>query len=158
MRALALLLVLATPVPQRPATGDRLRPAPKSDRIRSVDLKALFTGELGAVSTREVVYADLTEDGVEEAIVPLDAQGSAADVAIAVFGYDEVGVLRPLLLHRGQHLAFKVTAGKLTITEPVYGPGEPNCCPSGSVVIGYRWDGQALVPSARRTVAPKSSK
>jgi hypothetical protein len=158
MRALALLLLLAAPATKRPPTGDRQRPAPKADLIRSVELKALFTGELGTVSSREVVYVDLTGDGVEEAIVPIDSKGSAADVAIAVFGYDDAGVLRPMLLHRGQHLALRLVAGNLVITEPLYGPGEPNCCPSGSVAIGYRWDGQALVPSTKQTVAPKSSK
>lgn len=156
---LLLLALLTSPTVNRPPTGDKERPAPRADAIRAVDLNSLFTGELGAVSTRELSYADLTGDGLEEAIVPLDSKGSAADVAIAVYGYDEAGLLRPLLLHQGQHLAFKVEQGKLVITEPLYGPKDPNCCPSGSTVMTYAWNGRALVLQSKHTgPAPRGAR
>ncbi len=120
--------------------------------IRTVELKALLASPLGFVSTSEVAYADLTGDGKEEVVVPLASGGTAGDVAIVVFGYDPDGILRPLLLHQGPtgHLLFKLEKGKLIITEPIYGPNDPNCCPGGFTHMTYGWNGHALVLQGKR--------
>lgn len=120
------------------------QPAPaaaRRDALRSVKLEALFNAAPGQPGKAE--FADLNGDGVEEAVVPLEKGGSA--VAVAVYGYDEVGLLRPLLLHEGHGLTFALRGGKLEIREPAQSGGK-----AGLTVMTYAWNGRALVLQDRR--------
>ncbi len=121
--------------------------------IRALDVKSLMASALGWASLEEVAYVDLTGDGKEAVIVPMTTGGSAGDRAVAVYGYDADGFLRLLLLRQGKvgHLLAKVEMGHLVIEEPLYGPHDPNCCPSQMTFTRYGWDGHALVESNRRT-------
>lgn len=156
--ALALALVAS------PASSTRMKPPPSLPKvlapversierardpkaIREVPLEPLFATELGAASKSEVLYADLTGDGKEEAVVPLYSGGSAGDVAVAIYGYDAHGALSLLYYRTGQHLLVALKSGQLELTEPIYGPNDPNCCPSGKKVSVVRWDGKAFKES-----------
>ena len=121
--------------------------------IRAVDVKTLMASALGWASLDEVTYVDLTGDGKEEVVVPMTTGGSAGDRAVAVYGYDADGFLRPLLVREGKvgHLLAKVEMGHLVIAEPIYGPHDPNCCPSQMTFTRYAWNGRALVEENRRT-------
>ena len=161
--ALALLLVTAaSPAssskvksPKLPALpeplGSALARAKDPHAIRAVPVTSLFATEAGFASTGEVAYADLTGDGKDELIVPLSSGGSAGDVAVAVYGFDAHGALTRLLWREGQHLRVAVKDGALQLTEPVYGPNDPNCCPSAHQVTVLKWDGKAFAQLSQAT-------
>ena len=129
-------------------------PAPD---IRAEDLALLpalqaFIGQNGGeVDAAEVIYADLTGNGAEEAVVPVSSGGTLGNLAVFVFGYRPDG-LRTLLEvlppeeARGGHMRAEVESGQLLISWSVYGPDDANCCPSGGTrARTYGWDGNALV-------------
>jgi len=133
----ALLLAIAV-CSAAPAGAQR-------DAIRHVALKQLFNAAPGEPELSRAAYADFDGDGVEEAVIPLSAGGRGTG-AIAVYGFDDAGLLRPLLLHEGHALTFEVHDRKLTITEPVAGAQK------GHTVMIYGWKGGALVLLDKRAV------
>ena len=125
--------------------------------IRAEDLATLpavegFIAQNGGeLELSEVIYADVTGDEVEEAIVPVASGGTLGNIAVFVFGYRPDG-LRTLLEElppgeaQGGHMRAEVESGQLRISWPVYGPDDANCCPSGGRrARTYVWDGGALV-------------
>jgi hypothetical protein len=154
--ALKLLTLGAGDTPTRPPQtthgGIKMPMFPHPDRdppaqashpraIRSLDARGLVTSAAGKVNASAVLYADLTGDGREEAIVPLQASTAAGTVAIAVFGYDAHGAIAQLLFRQGAKLKASIKDGKLEITEPVEQQGAPLKLRQTL----YAWDGQALV-------------
>ena len=142
--------VTSTPI----ASAGTATPAPD---IRREDLSALpqvvdFTASGGQVDTAGVTYADLTEDGVDDAVIPISSGGEGGDIAVFVFGYGPGG-LRQLLrvIPESASLKDNIVDGKLTITEPVSAPNDPLCCPSELRVTTYAWNGEELVVESQRT-------
>jgi len=112
------------------------------------------------VHPEAIVYADLTDDGVEEAIVSVDSGGSGGDFAVFVFGYG-AGGLRELLREvapaeaYGGHIRADLLDSEIRISWPVYGPNDPNCCPTGGIRERYyQWDGNALVLEREELTEP----
>ncbi len=120
--------------------------------IRQVDLAsepavAEFLGTSGgAVDTDRVMYADLTGDGNDEAVVPVSSGGEGGDIAVFVIGYVNGG-LEDLLL--AQPAETSITAaienGQLVTAEGVFAPGDPFGVPSQVLNRYYAWNGEALV-------------
>lgn len=131
-------------------------PATAGPDIRTLDLPAqpglqsFLAGSGGAVDSNSIVYADLTEDGVEDAVVPVSSGGEGGDIAVFVYGYTGTGLeeLLSFAVQKGS-LAQTVENGVLTIQEPVYSDQDPLCCPSDFKTTAYRWDGTELVPEGR---------
>ncbi len=105
----------------------------------------------GSVEAEAIIYADLTDDGVEEAVLPIASGGTAGNIAMLVFGYGPGG-LRELLREVppaeaiGGHIGARLELGQLVLSWPIYGPDDANCCPTGGRRDRYyRWDGDALV-------------
>jgi hypothetical protein len=137
-------------------------PEPTIDaRIRRIDLgkdaavTSLLSDTGGKLVASEVLFADLTGDGVEEAVVPADSGGTLGDMAFVVLAPDGAGV--KLLLREfpqgaaAAGLAVRVEGGKLIMTQPVPGPDDPECCPTQLRDTTYEWDGGALKAGAVRT-------
>ena len=101
----------------------------------------------GEVDPSRFAYADLTEDGVDEAVVPVSSGGEGGDVAVFVFGYGAEGLelLLQVLPQEARSIRATVEDGQLVTTEGIYGPVDPLCCPSQVLTTTYRWDGSALV-------------
>ncbi|MCH8064789.1 MAG: hypothetical protein IIC90_03045 [Chloroflexi bacterium] len=120
--------------------------------IRQVDLPsepavAEFLGTTGgAVDADRILYADLTGDGNDEAVVPVSSGGEGGDFAVFVIGYVD-GRLEELLL--AQPAETSITAaienGQLVTTEGVLAPGDPFGVPSQVLNRYYAWNGEALV-------------
>jgi hypothetical protein len=106
----------------------------------------------GAVDTGAIIYADLTEDAVNDAVVPISSGGEGGDIAVFVFGYGAGGLEELLRVIPESGLKDNVVDGKLTITEPVLAEGDPMCCPSNLHRTTYKWDGQHLVVAKEETV------
>ena len=106
----------------------------------------------GTVDPERVMYADLTDDAVDEAIVPVASGGEGGDIAVFVYGYQS-GVVTELLraLPEDQStIAAALEGGVLTTSQPVYADGDPFCCPSQLRVQTYGWNGSALVVADER--------
>lgn len=122
-------------------------------------VESLLEQSGGRLLPEEIVFTDLTGDGVDEAVVPVSSGGTGGNIAYAVFGYRD-GDLEELLLVKPE--AGRVTAavedGVLVETQPVYAPEDPLCCPSRLVRTYYRWDGEELVVDREETVDTPSVK
>ena len=105
----------------------------------------------GEIVPETIIYADLTGDGQDEAVVPVASGGTAGDIGFAVFTLRN-GAPEELLAKAEGRVALDVEEGRLVETQPIYGPDDPNCCPSQLRKIYYRWDGNALVPEREETI------
>lgn len=143
------------------ATSDPGETPTIDSSIRTLDLEsnedvaAIVADAGGSLVQSSVLYADLTRDGVEEAIVPVSSGGTLGDVAFVVLTPDGGGA-KTLLKEQPEAtmgLALDVDAdGDLIVTEPVPGPDDPECCPSMLRRTTYSWNGAALALESVETV------
>ncbi len=145
------------PPPAPPTATSSPAPSPTVAPIRAVDWPTLIARELhaeggaAAVHLADVIYADLTGDGEEEAIVPISSEGTAGIIGFYVYTMRGGQPLR-LLAYREAQLNVTVERGLLVATAAAYAPGDPRCCPSHLRRITYRWTGTALEPAATELV------
>ncbi|TAK59302.1 MAG: hypothetical protein EPO22_10390 [Dehalococcoidia bacterium] len=123
-----------------------------SQAIRMLDLKnsppvqKVIAESGGQFVQSEVIYADLTDDGQEDAVVPISSGGTLGDIAFVVLGATG-GNTRTLVSEYpkdGRGLAVVVFGDKLVVTEAVPGPDDPECCPSQLRKTIYGWNGVTL--------------
>lgn len=126
-----------------------------ASRSEVQDFVGMFGGE---VADDRTVFADLTGDGIDEAVLPISSGGTLGDIALFVFGRVD-GQIEQLLLARPRSprsgISAEITGGRLVTTEEVFAPDDPLCCPSEIRRVTYRWDGSALVV-ADETIRPAS--
>lgn len=108
-------------------------------------------GGAGQVELGPVTYADLTGDGVEEAVVEVSSGGTAGVIGYYVFTPGSGGLIR-LLSRRDAGITVQVVDGRLVESRPVAAAGDPRCCPSQLRRTTFRWTGAALEPAATETV------
>jgi len=148
--------------------ADEVEPTPTVARptataVPSVDIREVDFSEVpevrealeesgGELLEEEIQYVDLTGDGQEEAIVPLFSGGTAGNIALWVYGY--VGEDLEVLLSQpdSYKIVAKVEDGTLVLVDPVYGPDDPNCCPSELRNRYYEWDGSELALIHEETI------
>jgi hypothetical protein len=127
-------------------------PRTPSSEIRGLDLasadavQALLDTTGGTYVQDSVLYADLTDDGAEEAVVPVSSGGTLGDVAFIVLMLED-GAIETLLTvgpDAGTGISVSIEDGKVITLEPVPGPDDPECCPSQFFQRVYAWDGSAL--------------
>jgi hypothetical protein len=123
--------------------------------IRSFDLEAEdvlqdLVAQLGggAIDSGAILYADLTGDLREEAVVPVSSQGTLGNIGYVIFTLDG-GEPTPVLTRTvdrssASGLQMSVDDGVLMETRGVFGPEDPFCCPSQLRQTTFRWDGSQL--------------
>ena len=117
----------------------------KDRRTASEVRKLLRSGE-GFVDD-EVLFADLTGDRRQDAVVSVSSGGAAGNVAFYVFsthGREAGDELRAV--YRQQDLyrsAVRVRKGRLISRVPRYGPTDPLCCPEAITERTLRWSRDA---------------
>jgi hypothetical protein len=156
------LMVTPSPPPEPTATRATVTPNPE---IQGVDfsevlaVKDLLEESGGRLLPQQIIFADLTGDGSDEAVVPISSGGTAGDIAYAVFGY-RGGDLKELLVVKPEagRVTVAVEDGVLVETQPVYAPEDPLCCPSQLQHTYYRWDGSELVVDHQETEKVPSAK
>jgi hypothetical protein len=129
-------------------------------RIRTLDLEGqaavqeLIAGTAGEVIEGTILYGDLTDDNVAEAVVPISSGGTLGDVAYVVLTPQGEGA-EAILTRDDAAPGFRIDIenGKLVETEPVRGPDDPECCPSMARRTVYAWNGAALAIESSDTVA-----
>ena len=94
-----------------------------------------------------VIYTDLTCDGRDDALVLVRMPGSGAYLTYYIYSDEGSG---PTQLFKKADISHgQVQMGSLPCsfedTEPVYGPGEPECCPSQLKKTTYTWAASAKV-------------
>jgi len=154
--------VTPSPPPEQTATVEAVTPNPEIQDVDFLQVPAvedLLAESGGRLLPEEIVFADLTGDGVEEAVVPISSGGTGGNVAYAVFGY-QGGDLEELLAVRPEagRVTVSVEDGVLVDTQPVYAPEDPLCCPSQLRHRYYRWDGGELVVDYEITEKVPSAK
>jgi hypothetical protein len=131
--------------------------------IRSLDVESLpqakaLVDQLGSGKVDEgaTLYADLTGDRREEAIVPVSSQGTLGNIAYLVLRLDsgkpEVVLTRTVDRTSASGLQMSVEDGVLVETRGVYGPEDPFCCPSQLRQTTFHWDGSKLQVEAENVV------
>lgn len=110
----------------------------------------------GEVDASRIIYIDLTEDGIDDAIVPISSGGTGGDLAVVVLGYgpDGLGELLRVLPRETRSIRATVEEGQLVTTEGIYGPNDPLGDPSGRLRLYYGWDGSALVVEREELAEP----
>jgi hypothetical protein len=135
-----------------PATTSVVTPSPVPPNIREVDLaqqadvKALLQRLGGEVIAEDILYADLTGDGQEEAIVPISSGGTAGNPAFIVLGY-RGGELVALLSEVPAEGSVQVQLEDHHLVEvlPLYSSGDTPGFPSRIKKVHYIWKDGALV-------------
>lgn len=151
-----------TALPGSPTAGASVTAAPEetpSGQIREIavaevpDVQELLAETGGELVPENVLYVDLTGDGVDEAVVPLASGGTLGDVAFLVLtpvGEKTRTLVREDAVNAGMSL--ELVGDKLVMTEPVPGPDDPECCPSLLRKTTYAWNGAALAIESVDTV------
>lgn len=126
------------------------------DAIRNIDFDALPETQAlltrlggGQVAVDEVLFADLTGDMREEAIVPITSGGTLGNLAYLIFALrsGEAEVILTRTMDRGTPSGLVMgidDLGALTETAGVYANEDPLCCPSQLRFTTFRWDGAML--------------
>ena len=101
----------------------------------------------------DILYADLTGDGQEEAIVPISSGGTAGNLAFIVLGY-RGGDLVTLLSEVPAEGSVQVELEDHHLVEvlPVYSPGDTPGFPSRIKKVQYIWKNGALVVGSEEVV------
>ncbi|MGN6333505.1 MAG: hypothetical protein ACTHOD_17965 [Motilibacteraceae bacterium] len=101
----------------------------------------------------QVLVADVTGDGVPDALVKARCDAAAGSPPSSLFAYagGEQGPtpLGPLVTERDDVLLGPVTTagGVVSVKATSWsGPDVPRCCPDVERVLRWRWDGHALAP------------
>jgi hypothetical protein len=130
--------------------------------IRSADFDALLADFLGAsggvIDPARITYANLTDDSLEDALVPVSSGGEGGDIAAFVFGYTDAGFDELLrVLPEAGSLTATVEGAAVVIREPIYVEGDPMCCPSEVRTTTYEWTGNAFEISDQQTVPAEAA-
>lgn len=147
-----------TPTP-RPTPDDAT--AIRDVELSSVPAMQTLLQQLGSgrVDVEGVVYADLTGDQREEAVVPVTSDGTLGNIAFAVYsmnsGSPELILTRTLDRTTAGGIVMDVEGGVLTESVGIFGPEDPFCCPSEMRYTTFRWDGDEL--QVEREVAEKQT-
>jgi hypothetical protein len=152
--------------------GDRDSPsggAPgDAQAIRAIEVDSLREASAlidrlgnGEVDKGATLYADLTGDRREEAIVPVSSQGTLGNIAYLVLRLDrgkpEVVLTRTVDRSSASGLQMAVEDGVLVETRGVYGPEDPFCCPGQLRRTTFHWDGSQLQVEAETLVKQPAS-
>ena len=116
----------------------------------------------GEPDTQAVLFADLTGDRRDEAIVPITSGGTLGNLGYVVLTMRS-GAPAPILTATRDRsspggIQMSLVDGKLVKTAARYGPDDPLCCPSTLVKTTYRWDGSALQVEREEEVQQPSQK
>jgi hypothetical protein len=129
--------------------GARIRDVDFTQEPAVADYLRLSGGQIDPAS---IIYADLTDDGIEDAVVPISSGGEGGFIALFVYAPDPSGTPQQVLDHQSNtSLTVTVENGQLVVREASFAEGDPFCCPSQIKVTVFEWDGSALAVLEERT-------
>lgn len=151
----------ATPTPTAtlPTTGigtagiETVREADLSDIALIGPIIDHFGG--GEIEPARTTYADLTDDGVEEAVIFVESGGTQGDLGIAVLHVED-GAASVLGYVEGagrvELVLPEAGGGTIVSREGIWAPGDAECCPSQLRERFYEWNGTAFVVSVEQVI------
>ena len=145
-------MAFAKPTPAQKLFRDKLL---KSDEV-SHSIKV--TLKKGGFVSRDVLFADITGEGKEDAIVTVDSGGAAGVVALYVFSAGTRTNLK--VVYRNQRLyraMARINSGpSLVYSLPQWDDGDELCCPSSYRETELKWSAERkrFGIAKRRTVTP----
>jgi hypothetical protein len=140
-------------------------PPANADAIRSVDFTKVSEvqtrlSQLGGgtkLMPSEILYADVTGDRREEAMVPINSGGSLGNVSYLVFtmSNDKPSLILTRSLERSNAGGLRMVYedGRLSEWSGEYGDEDARCCPSKVRKTFFRWDGARLQVDREEVVA-----
>jgi hypothetical protein len=152
-----------TPPPETPPAAS---PTPENgdgtptSGIRSIMLiddpavQELVDDTGGEFVQADVLYVDLTDDGAEDAVVPVSSGGTLGMIAYVVLALDGDGtrVLLREVPDAPAGFTLDIEDGRLVEIAAVPGPDDPFCCPSMLRRTTWAWDGDEFVVDGVETV------
>lgn len=127
-------------------TAAEIQP-PENGDIRGVDFKTVVKAQPLVRDLENVIYSDFTNDGSEDALVLVRLEGSGAYLDYYVYTIKDgevVNLFEKLEVSHGK-VALGTLPGSFVETSAVYGPDDPNCCPSNILMTTYAWAASAKV-------------
>jgi hypothetical protein len=128
-------------------------------KVPQIAAFALSTG--GVIELKLTQYGDLTDDGKDEALVPVGSQGTFGPLAYFVVALDE-GWPQVIWQRAGDGgpngIVVQLREGALVATEGLYAPEDALCCPSRLRETYFAWDGEQFVVIETREVASTNQK
>jgi hypothetical protein len=95
----------------------------------------------GGFVQKAILFADLTGEGKDDAVVLVDSGGASGVVALYVFSAGSGSDLK--IVYRNQRLyraGARINPGpSLVYTAPLFNDGDELCCPSASRETELRW-------------------
>lgn len=143
--------------------GAKLSAPQKLFRQKLLDSKAVahsvkVTLKKGGFVDKEILFADLTGEGKDDAVVMVDSGGASGVIALYVFSAGSATdlhiVYRNQRLYRGEA---RINPGpELVYALPVFKAGDELCCPSAYRETTLKWNAKTkrFGVSQRRTVTP----
>jgi hypothetical protein len=117
-----------------------------------------LSGDVGGFLLSEGAHDGLLRDGTSVLAVPLDSEGTGGVFTQLIFARSNGGTFRYVghLSSDGGHVEVRIEHGAIVVTFPYYGPNDPNCCPSTSIVDTYAIrDGKLVKVAEKRSAIPK---
>ena len=117
-----------------------------------------MTLKKGGFVSRDVLFADLTGEGKDDAVVTVASGGSAGVIALYVFSAGSGKDLQ--IVYRNQRLyraAAQINPGPaLVYLLPQYADGDELCCPSAYRQTELKWSAKQkrFGVASRRTILP----
>jgi hypothetical protein len=119
----------------------------------------------GVLNQENVIYADVTNDGHDDAIVPISVDGTLGNIGFFLVSLrgEEPLVLLKVFPSESAGMNVSVEGDKIVQIQPAPGPDDPECCPSQIRRTIYAWNGNAVAvesvttepnPALGPTVAP----
>jgi hypothetical protein len=126
------------------------------DLSKVADVRSVAASSGGQFVQTNVIYADLTGDGIDEAVVPISSGGTLGDIAFLVLAPAGDGtrtLFKEAPAGGSGGLVVSVVDGQVMMTQPVYGPDDPLCCPGALRKTAFAWDGATFAVQSVKTEA-----
>ena len=155
-------------IPTEPSTADISPSLGSAMRVQEIDLSkvpavaAVAEATGGIVDTRGAQYGDLTGDGQDEALVAVTADGTFGNLAYFVVSLVDGSpkTIWQATADPGSRngLELRFSGAALVETVGVYGPEDPQCCPSLLQESVYAWDNGTFQLLDRQLIPRASEK
>ncbi|MCK5084873.1 MAG: hypothetical protein KAQ64_04430 [Candidatus Pacebacteria bacterium] len=87
-----------------------------------------------------IIFGDLTQDGIDEAVVPVSSGGTAGDTAYAVFSVQNNKLTKLFYNLNIYQVILKIEDGQLIEQTPFFSENDANCCPSFYRYTYYKYN------------------
>ena len=146
--AVAAGLAISDPTRSQTFFRDRL----VDDKRTAASIRAALS-DGSAFVDRSIVFADLTGDDKDDAVVRVQSGGAAGAVAVYVFSTEGGRSLR--VRYRAQKLtqaSVAVRDGALSFRSAEYDAGDELCCPAQVVETELKWERGRFVVESKRVL------